>query len=129
MSLRQVNAALLTVTGATAASGGRDDWDNPGADAPGAGAGAAKFDGELDAYYREKTDRRAGANGTDVEVSRVLWLTAADARPLGLDTDDVITFRGPDGEEHTGRAIAVAISELPGASDAVQTARIDLELA
>lgn len=123
----QANATITAVRG----QGQRDDWDrNQGGD-----EGAPKFAGELRAYYREKADRVASGGAVDVITRRTLWVTTAELRRVGLlgagapadlDTDDVITFT-PDGRpEASSPAIAVAASELAGAS-AVSTTRIDLE--
>lgn len=123
----QVNALVTAVRG----QGEPDDWDtNEGGD-----AGAAKWAGELRAYYREKADRVVDGGAVKIITRRTLWVDtpelrralAAGDRPLleALDTDDVITFTSR-GRELELSAIAIAPSELAGLG-AVQTTRIDLE--
>lgn len=119
----QVNATLTKITGATAATGGRDDWWTPG-DGP-AGEAPEKWTGEAGAYYQEKVTRTADGPG----YARVLYIESAVARAAGLDTDDVLTFTGPDGVERVERVAIVAIRELAGLSPSLQTARLELELA
>lgn len=119
----QVNARVTAIHH----GGIPDDWDRP------AEAGAQKWAGDLPAYYREKVDRVTTAGGVNVIVRRTLWVDTAPLRRAGLldgdeplDTDDVITFAGPSGDEVRLPAIAVAASELAGAAP-VSTTRIDLE--
>lgn len=127
----QVNATLTRVTGATAATGGRDDWDAAmdgleGAAAEPAGAGAVKWEGEAAAYYRESVRRGQGATA-DVVEARTLYIDSHVARAASIDTDDVLTFRDPSGAERTARAGTVAIRELAGIPATLQTARLELE--
>lgn len=128
----QANAQLTRVTSATAATGGRDQWDSAVAGAPTepTGAGAAKWTGIADAYYSERVDRTPGdAGAVDVIVHHVLYIDSAVARAAGIDTDDVLTFTDPTGATRTARASSVAIRELPGIPPSLQTARLELELA
>lgn len=127
----QVNAALLRVTTATAATGGRDDWDAAvaGTDASSsepAGAGVLKWSGEADAYLRETVRRDAGETGGVVEA-RILYVDSAVARAAGIDTDDVLTFRDVTGAERTARARIVARAELAGIPARLATTRLELE--
>lgn len=125
----QVNAHLTRIRAATAATGGRDDWDAPGAEP--AGAGAVKWEApgpELNAYYREKARRPADGVGDDVVTDRTLIIDSTVARAAGVDTDDVLEYVDPDGQARTARAATVAIAELPGIPASLQTARLELEL-
>lgn len=122
----QVNATLTRVTGATAATGGRDDWDAPGVEP--AGAGPQKWAGAAPAYYSESVQRTAGGGDVNVASTRTLFVDSAVARAAGIDTDDVLTFTGPDGVVRTARAATVAVRELAGIPADLQTARLDLEL-
>lgn len=122
----QVNATITSVTGATAATGGREDWDTAEGVEP-AGAGAAKWSGEEPAYYRERVEKVP--QGADVLVRRTLWLQTSAARELAIDTDDVITFTDPAGVSRKATAVAVAYADAGAAgivSDRLQTTRIDL---
>lgn len=119
------NARLVAVIAATAASGGRDDWDTPGVEPT--GAGASKWSGDQAAYYRQSVRRVAGAAGEDVVSVRVLYIDSHVARLTGVDTDDVIVFTDYAGAEHRARAAAVAVAELDGIPLNVQTARLELE--
>lgn len=127
----QVNAALVRVTSATAATGGRDDWDDavagtaPAGSEP-AGAGTVKWVGEADAYLRETVRRDAGESGGVVE-SRILYVDTVIARAAGIDTDDVLTFRDIAGVERTARARIVARAELDGIPSRLATTRLELE--
>ena len=126
---RHVNARLTAVATATAATGGRDDWDTAENVEP-AGAGTSKWSGDEPAYYREEVDRTDPAG---VLVRRTLWLQTTAARTAGIDTDDVITFTGPDGTTHTATAIAVAYSDpselngTPIVSERIATTRLELQ--
>jgi len=125
----QVNATLTKVTTATAATGGRDDWDaaNAGLTGPAlepAGSGTLKWQGRAGAYFqqtiRQTTDGLVGAD--------VLYLDSAVVREAGLDTDDVIAFTDSAGVQHVGTATIVALRELAGVPRELQTTRIELEL-
>lgn len=121
----QVNATLTRVAGATAATGGRDDWDEPAGQEP-AGAGAQKWTGAEEAYLREKVERiRDGQTVTNVTV-RTLIIDTSVYRAIGIDTDDVVTYTGPDGEEQSSTCEAIAASELAGIPLALQTTRLEL---
>ena len=102
----QTNARLLAVASATAATGGRDDWDEDEAVEPD-GAATSKWTGDEPAYYREEVDNTQPG---DVLVRRTLWLQTQTAKAAGIDTDDVLTILGPDGVEFAARAQAVAYS-------------------
>lgn len=124
----QVNARLTAVTGATAATRGRDDWDEPAGGEP-ADAGGLKWSGSAPAYYREDVRRIVGAaGGADVVEARVLYIDSSVARAANIDTDDVLTYTDPAGVERTARAAVVAIRELAGVPGDIQTARLELEL-
>lgn len=120
----QANATLVRVTTATAATGGRDDWDAPGAEP--AGAGVDKWAGSVPAYYRQKVQRLQGANGPDVQTVHTVWVDTVDARRIGVDTDDVLHLVTAGGTVH-GTAQAVAYSELDGVDPDLATTRIDFE--
>ena len=124
--LPQTNARLTAVNGATAATGGRDDWDAPGAEP--AGAGAQKWIGDAPAYYQERVTRLEDTGGGEANVvqARTLYLETATARAIGIDTDDVITFTDPAGVSRTGNAQVVTYSELAGVPSGLQTTRIEL---
>lgn len=122
----QVNARLTAVTTATAAvSRAREDWDQPAGVEP-SGAGASKWTGDAPAYYREASRFVPGAGGATVVAERVLYIDSAVAREAGLDTDDVLTFTDPTGATVQARAVVIAVSELPGIPDELQTARLEL---
>lgn len=126
----QVNATLTAVVQATAAQGAREDWEGafhgtPGSHEP-AGAGAAKWSGSVDAFLLETTDRVSGPDGVDVYERRRLYIDAADARTIGLDTNDVITFTGPDGNARQAIAVNIDIAELDGIPRELQTATLEL---
>ena len=124
-----VNARLTAVATATAATGGRDDWATAEGVEP-AGAGTSKWTGDEPAYYREEVDRTDPAG---VLVRRTLWLQTLTAREAGIDTDDTITFTGPDGQSHVATAIAVAYSDAAGQNDTpivserIETTRLELQ--
>lgn len=126
----QANATVTAVKTASAATGGRDDWDTQEGVEP-AGAEAAKWSGTELAYYREAIDKVDG----NVLVRRTLYLQTAAARTMGIDTDDVITFTGPDGVERKATAVLVAYAdptragELGGlVSDSrIATTRLELQ--
>lgn len=118
----QVNAQLVSIAPATAATGGRDDWETPGTD-PGAGA-AAKWTGSIAAYYREHRTRLQGGGADDVVFERTVWVNTSQL-PAALDTDDVITITYA-GATITGTAAMIARSQLDGVADDVATTRIDL---
>lgn len=111
----QVNAELVKVVGAGVA----EDWDRVGQ------AGAVKFTGSIPAYLRERVDRVSDGQTVNILERRTVWIDTADARALGIDTDDVVTIRAR-GQEYTASAVAVARSELDGLSRFIQTTRIDL---
>lgn len=118
------NATLVGVTSATAATGGRDDWDAP---AEPAGAGSTKWTGEAPAYYRQDVERVVGPNGVDVVEVRELIIDSAVARAAGVDTDDVVRFIDSAGVEQTARASAIAVRELDGIPATLQTTKLELE--
>ena len=103
----QVNARLLAVATATAATGGRDDWDEEEGVEPD-GAATTKWEGDEPAYYREEVDNTQPG---DVFVRRTLWVQTSTAKAAGIDTDDVLTIRAADGTEFTATAQAVAYSQ------------------
>lgn len=126
----QVNARLTKVTGATAATGGRDDFDDPvdaGGDEP-AGAGATKWEGRVAAYFQEKVERRGNGGAVDVSERRTVYVDTADIDTMSLDTDDVITLELEGTGTLTARATAIAASRLAGVPRNLQTTRIDLEV-
>lgn len=129
----QHNARLVAVSDATAATAGRDDFfENEGTEPT--GAGASKWTGDIAVYYREAIDDKTG----DVLVRRSLWLTTVDARKIGIDTDDVVTFVGPDGVQRKATAKLVAYSDAQGSyqtgevpsgrivSSQIETTRLEL---
>lgn len=120
----QVNAHLVTITQATAAAGDRDDWDNPGVEP--AGAGDAKWSGDVAAYYAEKLVRVVVGDELRVFTARTVIIDSADYRTLALDTNDVVTIDGPAGAIQ-GRAVAIKVAELEGIPAGLQTTRIELE--
>lgn len=126
----QVNATLTAVTGASAATGGRDDWDEspglPTIDAP------SKWTGSEDAYLLERRRNVWTPDGIDVVDERALIIDSDLAVTIGIDTDDVLTFTGPTGATYTARAasVAVRVAQAAGApqrvANGLQTTRIDL---
>lgn len=122
--LPQVNATLTLVNDASAAAGGRDDWDQPGVEQP--GAGAVKWQGDEPAYYRESVQRTYGPEANVVKT-RTLWVSAAASRVIDVDTDDVLTFTDPAGVAQTARVLTVARHELDSIPPELQTCRLDLE--
>jgi hypothetical protein len=125
----QVNAVLTRVGGATAATGGRDDWDNSldGVAGPEpAGAGGAKWTGFADAYLQERVTRTPGDAGS-VSTVRALIVDSDVARAAGIDTDDVLTFEDAAGVERTARALTVTRAELDGIPSHLATTRLELE--
>lgn len=129
----QVNATITRVQAATAATGGRDDWDesmaNVAAPAEPAGAGAEKWAGTAKAFLEEKASRSFEAGNDDVLERRILHVDSVDARAMGLDTNDVITFTDPAGIVRQATAAAIAIAELAGIPRELQTATIELRAA
>lgn len=127
----QVNARLSAVSTATAATGGRDDWDEEEGVEPD-GAGTAKWTGDAPAYYREEIDHTEQG---DVIVRRTLWLQTAVARAAGIDTDDVLTIINPNGDTVSIPAVAIAYSDArergsyaaPLASPEVETTKLELQ--
>jgi hypothetical protein len=119
----QVNATVTAVTGASAAAGRRDDWDNPGQEP--AGGAAAKWAGDIAAYYREKTDRADNGGTLNIFTRRTLIIDTADYRAMQLDSDDVITFTHSGVVEHAA-AVSIAVAELDGIPPELQTTRIEL---
>lgn len=115
MAPPQVNGRLTRVAGAQAA----DDWDTAVA------AGADKWAGTIDVYYREKVDRVAAGDEVNVLTRRTAWADTAELT-AELDTDDVITLELDDGRTITSPARTIARSSLAGA-ELVATTRIDLE--
>jgi hypothetical protein len=122
----QVNATLTGVTGATAATGGRDDWDAPATEP--AGAGPVKWTGSAGAYLRESVQRVVTDGNVDVVPLSILYIDTAVADAAGVDTDDVLSFTGPDGVARIARARAISRSSLPGVLPGVATTRLDLDL-
>jgi hypothetical protein len=132
MSPPQVNATLTSITGATAATGGRDDWDaartavaaGGGAQpAEPADAGPVKWTGAVRCYYRPVLERTAG----DMVERRTLIIPTTIALAAGLDTDDVVTFTvDGDATPTSARARMVSTPRLAGIPDSLQTARLEL---
>lgn len=126
----QTNARLTAVNAADTGTGGRDDWDAPApASTPDtAPAGAVKWSGDADAYYRQKVQRTPdGSGGLNIVEVRTLFVDSAVARASGVDTDDVITFTDPAGVVRRARASSIALSELDGVPSDLQTARLELD--
>ncbi len=129
----QINATLTRITAATAASGGRDDWDEARIatdtdtdTAEPAGTGAVKWEGHAGAYLTDGLIRVDGPNGPRVGTVRVLYIDSAIAVTAALDTDDVIEFTDQNGREMSGEADMVAIRQLAGIPGNLQTTRIQL---
>lgn len=113
----QANATVTRIAGAGVA----DDWDAPAA------AGGNKWVGEVRGYYRESLDRVPSGGGVSVLKRRELILDYADVKAMGLDTDDVITFRvDGDAADSTGTAQTIPRRELGGVPRGLQTSRIVL---
>lgn len=123
----QTNATLTRIGSATAATGGRDDWDEPAGEEP-AGADAAKWTGAAGAYYTEHNAFTPGLGGADRTATRALIVDSSVARAAGVDTDDVVTFMHAGGQV-VSRVTGVAIRELAGIPVELQTARLELEAA
>lgn len=102
----QTNATLTAVTTATAATGGRDDWDETEGVEP-TGAGTSKWSGSEPVYYRESFDKLDG----NVYVRRTLWLQNQTARTIGIDSDDVLTFTAPSGISVTATVTLLAYAD------------------
>lgn len=113
----QTNATVTAVTG----QGRPDDWDTAAA------PGAAKWNGAVRAYYRERMDRVAGAGTVTVVMRRELIVDIADLDAMGLDTDDVLTFDVDGTGPHTGTAKAIPRTALDGIPAELQTSRMVLE--
>lgn len=130
----QTNATLTAITGATAATGGRDDWDEaldavedatrPVAEP--AGAGAEKWTGSVRAYYRERVVRDFTGDATNVTPTATLYVDTADLDGTVLDTDDVIVLELDGVGQRTATASAIAASRLAGIPGTVATTRIEL---
>lgn len=114
----QTNATVTAVTG----QGRPDDWDTA------AVAGAGKWAGEARAYYRESLVEVRGDGRVTTTLRRELILDYADVDAMGLDTDDVVTFR-VDGRSADTLASAAVIPRklLGGIPRELQTSRIILE--
>lgn len=114
----QTNATVTAIAG----QGKAEDWDTPAA------AGAAKWAGEVRAYYRESLDRVTGNGTVDVVLRRELVIDYEDVDLMGLDTDDVITFR-VDGRQADETASARVIPRrlLGSIPRTLQTSRIVLD--
>lgn len=119
MAPLQTNATLISV-----AAGGATE--EPGSRRP-AGAGAAKFAGAARVYYREKQERRRGAEGRDVVVRRTVIVDSRDPA-VDWDEGDVVALELDGGSAETGsvqdleRAL---LDELAGSG--VETTRLELE--
>lgn len=129
----QINATLTHITAATAASGGRDDWDEARAAdtnqtpvSEPAGTGAVKWEGYAGAYLTDGLIRVDGPNGPKIGTVRVLYIDSAIAVAADLDTDDVLEFTDQNGREMTGEADMVAVRQLAGIPGNLQTTRIQL---
>lgn len=126
----QVNATLTAVTGASAATGGRDDWDE--APAGPAGDAPSKWTGSADAYLLQRRRNVWTPDGIDIVEERALIIDSDVATVIGIDTDDVLTFTGPTGDVYAARAASVAVrtAQAAGApqrvANGLQTTRIDL---
>lgn len=118
----QANALLTLVTGASAATGGRDDWDAP---AP-AGDAPVKWAGEEPAYYTEDARFTPAADGADHTTTRKLIVDTHIARDIAIDTDDVVTWTGAGAG--TARVTAIAFRELEGLPLELQTTKLELEV-
>lgn len=134
MTVPQANATLTTVTGASAATGGRDDWDDVDAwddtdDTVPAGDAPAKWEGSVRAYYSESLARSADGATQDTYLRRRLILETVDADVI--DTDDVITLELDDrpGEPITARARLVERRRLARIPSRLQTTRLELDAA
>jgi len=117
----QSNATLDQVLQATAATGGRDDWDQAAGVEP-AGAGAVKWTGPAAAYY---TEGIVYSDGNRIATRRLIVDTAT-ARASGVDTDDVLVFTVA-GVQRQARAVEVLIRELEEIPPELQTTRLELE--
>lgn len=138
----QVNASITRLTAASSSSSAgagaaRDDWDEAmagqaaGAEDPAdvvVVGGAEKWAGTIDAFLEEKISRSLAA-GDDVLERRILHIDAADYRELEADTNDVLTFTGPDGVARTATIAAIAVAELDGIPRDLQTASLELRAA
>lgn len=122
--LRQTNATVTVVAASTASQGQRDDWDAPTSEP--SGAGAVKWSGSERVYLSDRARRQAGADGSTVVRERALVTRSAWARESGVDTDDSITVTLDSGGTIQVYPRDVAVSELPTASEYLQTARITL---
>lgn len=137
MSLERTNATLVRVLEATAATGGRDDWDQAlsgatGAGAEPSGAGALKAQGPWRVYYRERNERPVtqtlGGDRIDRHTVRTVYGPGDQLAGVALDTDDVLVLvldRDPT-VEVTATAQAVARNDTPGLPAIVRSTRIDL---
>jgi hypothetical protein len=125
----QVNAQLITVTGAAAATGGTvDDWDDDvtgGVDSP---TPTEKWAGTADAYYTVRRVRRQSAGGVDVVAQPTLIIDKSLADEIGIDENDVLEFVTAVGQTLQGTASAISGATLDGMPAEVQTARFELTL-
>lgn len=113
----QVNATLTDVH----AAGVKPDWDRAGS------AGAAKWSGVLEAYYREKEERITDGGAVNVVLRRELIIDTDGYDELELDTDDTITFAREDGLPQTARAVSIRRADLDGIPAELRTTLITLE--
>lgn len=120
----QTNALLTAIRSSTAATGGRDDWDDPAVEP--AGAGAAKWSGRARVYYREATALVTG-DGTATRVpTRTVYLDTSLAFDAGVDADDVLELELDTGATVTAAAFAVAAASMPGIPAELCTTRVEL---
>lgn len=121
----QVNAKLTAVKTATAAKGGRDNWDNPTVEP--SGSGAVKWSGEAPAYSTDGLSRVQGVNGPSIAIVRVLYVDSSIAVAANIDTDDIIEWTDHNGVARSGEAKIVSVRQLSGIPQELQTTRIELQ--
>jgi hypothetical protein len=129
MAPPQANATISKVTAATAATGGRDDWDTSTVTTPAepAGSGAVKWTGAARCYYRERTVKSAAGGELNVELSRTVILETAAFDAMTLDTDDVLTLERDGKAPLTARASVIERRALARIPAHLQTTRLELE--
>ncbi len=109
----QVNATLTEVRGAGTAA----DFDVA------AGAGAVKWAGSEEAYYRERRARAQTPETSSVVVERFLIV---DSTAPAIAEGDVLAFYTAAGDQ-SGAVRAVESRMLPGVPADLQTTRLTLE--
>lgn len=133
--LPQTNAMLTEIFGTVAGVGGgapsAETWDDPdeATETPETpDEGASKWEGEVDAYYRERRDRVLGGQGgaDDRTLMREVIFANGDV-PSELDEGDTIVVVRATGQEIRGRAKLVERRELASMPADVQTTRVTLE--